>query len=456
MNETRKPILLISYDWPPSAEVGAVRVQKIARYLREHGWAPIILTVKESYYERVFTEKDASSFQILRTGCIPSPLKAYAYAKKSIGNFKTQNQSCRGGVQASVQKQPRGARAFIAYVRRLLLSMLFTPDEFLGWFPLGVPKAISAINNHLVSHVITSGPPFTTHLIGLMTKKWKGDQIKWTADFRDPWVANEQRPNHVTTPVSDYFNRLLEKQVICHADRIVCVTPSMTDWYRKRYPLVADSVWQTITNGFELDEFSQIKLDTVRERFAISYIGSIEYERSPVALLQAVSELCREGLVDKRRISIRFIGKCGTVQGRTTTELIRDWDLEEVVELVGLVPRSQALKEMKNSHVLLLLANAQRLQVPGKAYEYIGAGSFILAVTEEQGATADFVRRVGEGAIVQPNDHIAIKHVLQNRYKQFTENLSIQTIAINSPRSTAILNEYEWKQLGARYAELLD
>jgi glycosyltransferase involved in cell wall biosynthesis len=456
MGDTRKSVLLVTYDWPPSAEVGAVRVQKIARYLREHGWAPIILTVKESYYERVFTGKDASLFQILRTGCIPSPLKAYAYAKKTIGNFKTHNQLRMGGVQASVLKQSRGARAFIAYVRRLLLSMLFTPDEFLGWFPLGAPKAISAINNHLVSHVITSGPPFTTHLIGLMAKKWKGEQIKWTADFRDPWVANEQRPNLVTTPVSDYFNRLLEKQVICHADRIVCVTPAMTDWYRKRYPLVADTVWQTITNGFDVDDFKQIKMDTVRKRFIISYIGSIEYERSPAALLQAVSELCREGVIDKNQISIKFIGKCGAVQGRATSEVIREWGLEEVVELVGLVPRSQALKEMKNSHVLLLLANAQQLQVPGKAYEYIGAGSFILAVTEEQGATADFVRRVGGGAIVQPNDHISIKHVLQSRYKQFTENLPIQTIAFNSPRPTVILNEYEWRQLGARYAELLD
>ena len=76
-------------------------------------------------------------------------------------------------------------------------------------------------------------------------------------------------------------------------------------------------------------------------------------------------------------------------------------------------------------------------------------------MTEEHGATADFVRRVGEGAIVPPGDHSAIKRVLQNRYEQFAQNSPTQTIELKPIRSTAILNEYEWNQLGARYAEML-
>jgi glycosyltransferase involved in cell wall biosynthesis len=317
-----------------------------------------------------------------------------------------------------------------------------------------VLKGISTIKAHRISHVITSGPPFTTHLIGLVLKKWKGKHIRWIADFRDPWVANEQRTAHVTTSVSNYFNRLLEMQVITNADKVVCVTPSMTDWYRKRYPLVSDSVWQTITNGFESKEFNEIKLDRVRKRFTISYIGSIEYERSPVGLFRAVSELCREGVVDNRRISINFVGKCGAVEGRTITELIRQWNLEGIVQLMGLIPRSEALREMKSSHVLLLLANAQRLQVPGKAYEYMAAGPFILAVTEEHGATADFIRRVGGGAIVSSNDHQTLKAVLHNCYGEFIRR-PLETINYGVSRPATILNEYAWNHLGERYARIL-
>jgi len=228
----------------------------------------------------------------------------------------------------------------------------------------------------------------------------------------------------------------------------------MTDWYRKRYPLVPDSIWHTITNGFEREEFNLIRQDAEQKRFTVSYIGSIEYERSPLAILKAVAELSRKGAIDKKHICIRFVGKCSSVQGRPTTELIRELGLEGVVELVGLVPRSEALMEMKNAHVLLLLANAQQFQVPGKAYEYIAAGSFILAVTEEHGATADLLRRVGGGAIVQPGDFRAIECVLQNRYETFLETSSGKTKECE-PRSTEILNEYEWGSLGARYAEIL-
>jgi len=38
--DTPKGVLIIAYDWPPSAEVGAVRVEKIARSLNAHGFMP--------------------------------------------------------------------------------------------------------------------------------------------------------------------------------------------------------------------------------------------------------------------------------------------------------------------------------------------------------------------------------------------------------------------------------
>ncbi|WP_447986166.1 glycosyltransferase [Nitrospira sp. Nam74] len=449
-------VLIITYDWPPSADVGAVRVEKIARSLDALGIMPVILTTRESNYERVFRQKKEFSFPVIRTREVPSPLKAYKYLKSLI--LKTRgSKDLNGSGNKSQRSSCQTAESIFrtSYLKRLVLSLFFMPDEFQGWLPFAVLKAMSAMKAHCISRVVTSGPPFTTHLVGLAIKKWKGDHIKWIADFRDPWVANEQRTELVTTAVSNYFNRLLEKQVVTHADHVVCVTPSMTDWYRKRYPLVEDSVWQTITNGFERAEFDRIKVDNGTKKFTISYIGSIEYDRNPLALLQGFAELCQERVFDKQQIAIRFIGKCGSVQGRPTTEIIQECGLEGVVELVGLVPRSEALKEMKEAHVLLLLANAQHLQVPGKAYEYIGAGSFILAVTEEHGATADFVRRVGGGAIVQPGDHKAIKSVLRNQYEQLVKSSSAQTMGHEPVRSAAILNEYEWTQLGARYAEML-
>ena len=142
------------------------------------------------------------------------------------------------------------------------------------------------------------------------------------------------------------------------------------------------------------------------------------------------------------------------MRGRPTVEIIRDHDLVGVVDLVGTVPRPQALKEVMNAHVLLLLANAQRLQVPGKAYEYIAARRFILALTEEHGATADLIRRVGHGVVVHPSDHTALKRVLQNCYEEFVRQQSSRPDA-ESVDSSSVLNEYEWQALGTQYSQLL-
>ena len=456
MDENNKAVLLISYDWPPSAEVGAVRGHKIGRYIARHGWAPTILTVKESYYERVFTEKDVSPFPLFRTHCMPSPLKAYAYAKRFMGKLRklAPTRPLMNDQRRPVLKKQRGLMSALGYGRRLVLSLLYMPDEFQGWLPIAFLKGRAVIKANNISHIITTGPPFTTHLIGLVLKKWKGEQIKWIADFRDPWVASEQRSEVTTTSVSNYFNKFLERQVVTQADRIVCVTASMTDWYRKRYPFVLENVWQTISNGFESDEFNGTEIKRGK-KFTISYVGSIEYERSPRALLKAVAELCTEGVFDREKISIRFIGKCGWVQNRPMMELVQEFGLEGIVELVGLVPRPAALREMELAHIVLLLANSQELQVPGKAYEYIGAGSFILAVTEEHGATADLIRRVGGGAIVRPDDHLAIKRVLQPRYDLFVQSSIQQKTNRELVRSAAILKDYEWNQLGDRYAKIL-
>ena len=192
MDENSKTVLIVSYDWLPSAEIGAVRPGKIARYIAYQGWTPIILTVKESSYERIFKEKETSAFTILRTSSVPSPLKAYGYTKKIIGKLRQSRRFLKKDQRAPSQQESSRSRSPLAYAKRLILSMLYMPDEFQGWLPIAILKGCSVIKTNNISHMITSGPPYTAHLIGLALKKWKGEQIKWIVDFRDPWVAGDK------------------------------------------------------------------------------------------------------------------------------------------------------------------------------------------------------------------------------------------------------------------------
>ena len=127
--------------------------------------------------------------------------------------------------------------------------------------------------------------------------------------------------------------------------------------------------------------------------------------------------------------------------------------LTGVVEVIEFLPRDAALKEMHRAHVLLLLASEQKLQVPGKAYEYLAAGGNILALAEEDSATAALVKHVQCGEIVHHTDSIGIKRAIKKWFRQYK---SLQRgAAVCSSRADGVLGEYEWSALGERYVSLL-
>jgi hypothetical protein len=70
---------------------------------------------------------------------------------------------------------------------------------------------------------------------------------------------------------------------------------------------------------------------------------------------------------------------------------VADLELAAHVSFEAPVPRDHVPDLLARQYVLLLVATAQPLQLPGKAYEYLAAGRRILAVTEPDGATADFL-----------------------------------------------------------------
>ena len=49
-NKNKHKVLLVSREYYPSGGIGAHRAGKFSKYLREFGWEPTILCIKEKYY----------------------------------------------------------------------------------------------------------------------------------------------------------------------------------------------------------------------------------------------------------------------------------------------------------------------------------------------------------------------------------------------------------------------
>ena len=445
-------VLIVTFNWPPDTSIGGVRPVKLVAQLKAQGWEPIILTVHDRYYEQIDLKliESAAGPIVIRTRCLPNFPRLYVATRSFLSRLMARSKGpspIQNGGTEPVQNVAGSGRS--GKLRRILLSILYTPDENIGWLPFGLWQALKAVRKYRVSCIISTGPPFTAHIVALLTRVLS--RVSWIADFRDPWAMSEMRPSESTSGVSDWVNTRIERAVVHRADRVVCVTPFMTQWYREHYPELPNGHWETITNGFSAGEFEAVAETPLSAKFTISYLGSIEYERTPELLFQAVRDLCREGLMKRQDVEIRLVGKCHEVRGRPMTELIATYELNDIVTIVRAIPRREALKEMRQAHVLLLLAPNQRLQIPGKAYEYIGANRRILAITEQDGATADVIWSV-DGAVVSQNDVTEMKKVLETWYGEFRSGLGPQG---KPSQPEAVSAEFEWSRLGTRYARIL-
>ena len=451
-----RTVLILAYSWPPDASVGSVRPVYLARQLVRFGWRPIVITVRERYYELLNTAgiKGADLVFLIRTHCLPNPRHAYLWAKKLLNclhhsETTTPPASLKASDKSTHDEQKISKQA-PGLLRRTILSLLHTPDEFLGWLPFAIAASLRATMRYRPTCVISTGPPFTSHLVALVLKKICG--ITWVADFRDPWSWNEVLLAEITGTISNRINLRLEKMVILGADRIVCVTPAMTEKYRRLYPNLPDNKWVTITNGYDLDELVDLEPVEKSDRFTISYVGVFDYSRTPQLLLRAVGELIAEGRLDRQKLTLRFVGSCQYAGGRPLVEMIAENKLDGIIEIVGFVPRTEALREILRANVLVLLGT-QRFTVAAKTYEYMAAGNPILAIVEE-GAEADLIRYVGCGRVVAPTDVEGAKDAIAFWYNEYLQKEEM--VNEHLTKDAVSTDEFSWTRLGARYASVLE
>lgn len=445
-----RSVLLITYNWPPDLSVGSVRPVHLARGLARNGWRPIVLTVDERYYELKHSEttNSPSDITVIRTRRFLSPREIYAFLKKVLRPLQGEVPIVHENVVAG---NSSGSNRWLARLKRSIVSLVNIPDEYVGWIPFAVWGGVRAVRKYKINCVVSTAPFFTAHLVAGMVSMFA--QVPWVAEFRDPWSSNVHKSLGGRSGLSEYLARWLEQRVVHAAERVVCVTSVMTEAYCALYPDEPLCKWATITNGFDKEEFKAMGSVRANRRFTITYLGSFNYFRRPHLLLQSVADLLREGAIKKDDVLIKFIGECRYADGQSVAELAEGLGLEGICEIVDLLPRPEVFREMMEAYVLLLLANEQPLQIPGKTFEYMGAGRRVLTITESTSATAEVVRYTGIGEVVAPGDLSAMKQVLRQWYGEYCSG-SIREREPSRGNAGRIM-EYEWEVLAARYAALL-
>ena len=373
-------VLIITYYWPPAGGSGVQRWLKFTKYLPKYDWKPIVFTPENPYFE-VKDEALLSDIPFEAEVWKTPIWEPYALKDKLFGKG---SESQSAGV---IINKKSLKNKVLHWVR----GNVFIPDPKIYWVKPSVKVLLKRIKNEGIEHIITTGPPHSMHLIGLELKKAMPN-LKWIADFRDPWSELDLLQEFNLSSASAKKYKDLEKEVLQTAD--VTLTVSET-WVEDLKRLGGGRV-ELITNGYDAADF-ELKPKT-NDRFIIGHYGLLNHLRNPKNLWKVLADLCDENTEFNDKLEIHL---SGNIDVEVLAEIEDYPQLKEKVKLLGYISHAQVLHQYNEADLLLLLLFNSKSGVgnyPGKIFEYFAAQKPILAFGPERSDTQNLINDYQTGS----------------------------------------------------------
>lgn len=387
--DSGKTVLIIAYYFPPSGGAGVQRVLKNVRYLIDEGWRPVVLTVQENAdfqaRDETLLAEVPDSVRVVRTAIF----EPYTLYRRFTGRSTD--------TATDIARVPHaGRRSFTERISEWIRATFFIPDARCFWRMPAVRAGMRLIAEEHVDVILSSAPPYTCHLIGRSLHRRSG--IPWIAEFRDSWVGWHSAAERRGLPAA--VERSMERSVLRDASMVITATRGVRDDLLTRSPALENGKFHVITNGFDSTDFQGIAGSPPRDRFTLTYTGSLYAKSSPEILLTAVSRLIESDPGLMSQVKLRFVGRMYPPY----LDMFRRF--EEMFEYVPYVSHRRSIGYLLNSSALLLVipdSPVNRAILTGKLFEYLGAQRPILALAPD-GEAAHLIRDLHAGVVVDPGD----------------------------------------------------
>jgi glycosyltransferase involved in cell wall biosynthesis len=431
-----KKVLILTYYWPPGGGAGVQRWLKFVKYLRAFGWEPVVYTALNGEMPVI----DESLQKDIPAGVtvLKQPIwEPYSIYKKFIGRKKSDK------INASFlneNKKTGLAEKISVWIR----GNYFIPDARKFWIKPSTEYLVSYIQKYGIKHVISSGPPHSMHMIALGLKK-RLPEIKWAADFRDPWTNIDFYEKLMLGKKADRKHHEMEMDVLQTADLVLSVGQAMSKEFTDMYEKAGgkkSSKFRVITNGYDDDDIKKgtIEKDT---KFSIAHIGTLVKDRNPEVLWKVLTKLVKENAEFEKQLEIKLVGKIDIF----VKDKIREHKLDKYLNKIDYLPHDQVIEEQQRSRVLLLLVNNTKNAkgiLTGKFFEYLAANVPVLAIGPVDGDLASIISETGSGLISGFEDAAA----LEKNILQLFANPALQ-------RNAGAIEKYSRKNLTATLSALL-
>jgi glycosyltransferase involved in cell wall biosynthesis len=386
-------VLIITYYWPPAGGSGVQRWLKFVKYLQNFGIEPVVYTVDDVRYPK---EDDSLSKEIpkgitILKQPIWEPTDLFFWKKKKQKKKDISN-STNSGV--------------LSFIR----GNFFIPDPKVFWVRPSVKFLENYLKENKVDVLISTGPPHSMHLIAHQLQQ--KTNIKWLADFRDPWSNLYYNKEFKQSQFAITRNKKLENTILKNADCVLTVSNSLKNEFEKQAKRV-----EVITNGFDSEVLVSNAI-TLDKRFSISYIGLLPKQSNPKLFFIALQKICIENADFKKDLKLNFIGD---ISDEVKNE-IQINNLSENTEFFGYVSHKKAIEYQQKTQVLLLLipniANAQGI-LTGKLFEYLTTNRPIFAISPDNKDLEEILVQTNTGFMLDYKNELKIREAIEAMYHRY-------------------------------------
>ena len=281
-----------------------------------------------------------------------------------------------------------------------------------------------------VVHSISN--PMHLHLIGLLIAFITS--LPWLAEFRDPMVKN---PDRKEGSVKTHLAQVVESMVVRFADQVVWTNGTQIEdgYFSEMYPNIPENRVQKLPFlGFESAKFESAPTKNYNTT-TITYAGSF-YEGwiEPYELLEGFSEYVERNGTSEDEITLQFYGDWTELY----QEEVKDLGLSGFVETHEFVAHDEIIPVLKGSDIVVYIGGDEpenRLNIPAKIWDYMGARSPILAVVDSSFRVSQLIEKKNLGISVDPDDTEAIADGIEILVSERFDYTSDQAIFDNFSRA---------------------
>jgi hypothetical protein len=345
-----KKVLILAYDFPPYVSVGGLRPYSWYKNLKNFGLEPIIIT-------RQWSNSFGNELDYIAPSC----------SNKIVTEITKLGTIVRSPYYPNIANKillKYGKNKFV-FIRKAI-SLYFEIFQYL--FNIG-PKsqvykaAREYLTNNKVDLIIASGDPFV--LFSYAKQLSNEFNLKWVADYRDPWV---QDVFNNSNPILKFWSKLNEKFVLEKVKLVMTVSEFVANKISENYK----SEIFILPNGYD-DENANIasNFEQNSELLTITYAGTI-YPWHPIKIFLLTYFKWIERNSDIK-IKLQFIG---VNDEENIKKILNESAVDANIYFLPKVDNVDLMKKLAESNVLLLFNDYSYLGT--KIYDYLAVNRKIL------------------------------------------------------------------------------